>query len=93
MATIAGVLCFLMPSSDMRARMPPSPSLSMLIAKVTYFTDVTMMSVQMISERTPRTTSGVGAPSGQDEDSLERIKWARADVAKDDSERGQAHCS
>jgi hypothetical protein len=28
--------------------------------------------------------------SGQDEDSLERIKRARADVAKDDSEGGQA---
>jgi len=37
-------------------------SLSMLIATVTYFTDVTMMSVQMISDRRPRMMSGVGAP-------------------------------
>jgi hypothetical protein len=42
--------------------MPPSPSLSMLIATVTYFTDVTMISVHMISDRTPRTTSGLDVP-------------------------------
>jgi hypothetical protein len=34
----------------------------MLIAKITYFTDVTMSSVHRIRERTPRTTSGFGVP-------------------------------
>ncbi len=50
-----------MPSSDISARMPPSPSLSMLIANVTYLTEVIKISVQMISESAPSTVSCVGA--------------------------------
>src|SRR5580704_18095386 len=80
-----------MPSSAMRARMPPSPSLSMLIAKITYFTDVLMISVHRISERTPRTMSGFGAPPVRSRTVLSVSKRARPDVAKDDSERRQAH--
>jgi hypothetical protein len=34
----------------------------MLIATVTYFTDVMMISVHRISERTPRTVPGAGVP-------------------------------
>src|ERR1700739_4345069 len=51
-----------MQSSDIRARMPPSPSLSILIATTTYFTDVMIISVHTISDSTPSTTSGVGVP-------------------------------
>src|ERR1700730_3553503 len=51
-----------MQSSDIRARMPPSPSLSILMATTTYFTDVMMISVHTISDSTPSTTSGVGVP-------------------------------
>src|SRR5271166_68504 len=52
-----------MQSSDIRARMPPSPSLSILMATTTYFTDVMMISVHTISDSTPRMMSGVGLPT------------------------------
>ena len=42
--------------------MPPSPSLSILMAKATYFTEVMMIKVQMISDSTPSTASLVGVP-------------------------------
>jgi hypothetical protein len=35
------------------------------MAKTTYFTDVTMISVHTISDNTPSTTSGVGVPTGR----------------------------
>jgi hypothetical protein len=38
------------------------PSLSILMATTTYFTDVMMISVHTISDSTPSTTSGVGVP-------------------------------
>jgi hypothetical protein len=46
--------------SDIRARIPPSPSLSMRIAMFTYFTLVMMMSVQTMSESEPRTAFALG---------------------------------
>ena len=51
-----------MQSSDIKARMPPSPSLSMLMATATYFTEVMTINVQTISDSTPSTTSGVDVP-------------------------------
>src|SRR6516225_6985960 len=42
--------------------MPPSPSLSILMAKMTYFTDVIIINVHTISDSTPSTTAGVGVP-------------------------------
>ena len=42
------------PSSDISARMPPSPSLSTLIARLTYFIVVMAISVHTISDSTPR---------------------------------------
>ena len=50
----------LTPSSDISARMPPSPSLSMLIATLTYFTEVTIISVHTIRDRAPSVVSGPG---------------------------------
>jgi hypothetical protein len=43
--------------------MPPSQSLSILMAKTTYFTVVMMINVHTISDSTPSTTSGVGVPT------------------------------
>src|SRR5580700_2133330 len=46
------------PSNDINARMPPSPSLSTRIAKPTYLTHVTTISVQTISDSAPSTACG-----------------------------------
>ena len=42
-------------ASAVRARMPPSPWLSARSTNTRYFTDITMMSAQTISDSTPRT--------------------------------------
>ena len=55
-------LVFLQASSDMSARIPPSPSLPMLIAMTTYLTVVTTINVQMTSDSVPRMTSGSVGP-------------------------------
>ena len=46
--------------SDIRARMPPSPSLSMRIARPTYLTVVITISVQTISDSEPITAGAAG---------------------------------
>src|ERR1041384_8219184 len=43
----------LMPSSDIRARIPPSPSLSARMTTATYLTDVVMISVHTTSDSMP----------------------------------------
>src|SRR5580704_5525772 len=50
------------PSSDMSARMPPSPSLSTRIATDTYLIVVTTIRVQITSDSTPRVTTESGSP-------------------------------
>src|ERR1035438_913581 len=50
----------LTPSSDMRARMPPSPSLLMRMANETYLIVATMIKVQMTSESVPSITPRSG---------------------------------
>jgi hypothetical protein len=48
-----------MPSNDISARMPPSPSLSARITIATYLIDVVMTSVHMISDSIPSAAAGV----------------------------------
>jgi hypothetical protein len=60
------------------------------MAKATYFTDVMMINVQMISDNTPNTTSLVGRAGSHAQDGLECIERAGADIAKDNSKRGKA---
>src|SRR2546430_17066217 len=45
---------------DIRARMPPSPSVAMRIAEVTYLTQVIMISVQITSDSGPSTVDASG---------------------------------
>ncbi len=52
----------LMPSSDISARIPPSPSLSARMTMATYLTEVVMISVHTISDSMPSAASGVAAP-------------------------------
>jgi len=52
----------LMPSSDIKARIPPSPSLSARMTMATYFSEVVMMSVHTTSDRIPSATAGVASP-------------------------------
>ena len=59
---IIGRLWRLMPISDISARIPPSPSLSMRIATVTYLMVVMIVRVQMMSDKEPNTISGSGLP-------------------------------
>ena len=42
-----------MPTSDIRARIPPSPWLSARMTKKQYFSEIVISRVQKISERTP----------------------------------------
>ena len=51
-----------MPSSDINARMPPSPSLSARITTATYLIEVVISSVHTISDNMPIATSGVAPP-------------------------------
>jgi hypothetical protein len=46
-------------ASAIKAMMPPSPLLSARVMKVTYFRLTTIISDQKISDRMPRTLSGV----------------------------------
>jgi len=55
--TAARSTCF-MPSSDISARMPPSPSLSARITIATYLIDVVMTGVQTMSDRMPSAALG-----------------------------------
>src|SRR5271163_4856144 len=89
-ATISGRWRFLTPSRVMSAMMPPSPSLSMRMATLTYFTVVTMNSVHRISDRAPSVAAGSGMRPGVVEHGLERVEWARADVAEHHPERREA---
>ena len=50
------------PTNDMSAKMPPSPWLSARITKTQYFTEMVMISVQTISDSTPKPNSGVNDP-------------------------------
>jgi hypothetical protein len=59
-ATITGRCRPFTPRSDIKARMPPSPSLLMRIANPTYFTEVMRISVQMISDSEPSTATESG---------------------------------
>ena len=59
---MAGRCFFWIPSSDIRARMPPSPSLSTRIAKDTYLTVVMMNIVHKISDSMPRIMLVSGLP-------------------------------
>src|SRR6202035_2123514 len=47
-------------NSDIKARIPPSPSLLMRMAKVTYLTDVTMIRVQITRDSDPSTVNASG---------------------------------
>ena len=60
--------------SDISARMPPSPSLFMLMATQTYLTVTTIVSVQKMKDTTPSSTSGVGAPPERSMTDLERVE-------------------
>ena len=50
------------PIRDIRARIPPSPSLSARMTKRQYFTETVMISVQMIREKIPRADWDVKCP-------------------------------
>ena len=52
----------LAPTSDISARMPPSPRLSARITNRQYFTEMVMISVHRISDRTPSALSAVKRP-------------------------------
>jgi hypothetical protein len=60
---MVGRCCFFTPNSAIRARMPPSPSLSTRMANETYFTVVMTKSVQSTSESTPKMVAGSDAAS------------------------------
>ena len=53
----------LMPSSDINARIPPSPSLSARMTTATYLNEVVINKVQMISDNMPTATAGVAPPA------------------------------
>ena len=59
---IAGRFPRLMPISDIRARMPPSPSLSTRMASRTYLAVATITSVQNDSDRMPSSVAGSAWP-------------------------------
>ena len=54
---MVGRRCFFTPNRAIRARMPPSPSLSTRMANETYFTVVMMKRVQSTSESAPKTVA------------------------------------
>src|ERR1019366_6481600 len=62
-ATMVGRCCFFTPNNAIKARIPPSPSLSTRMANETYFTVVMMKRVQSTSESAPSTTPASGEPS------------------------------
>src|SRR5271165_7049466 len=57
-----GRLCWRAPSSDISARIPPSPSLSTRITKVAYLTAVITINVQITSDTSPSVSAGDGCP-------------------------------
>ena len=59
---IVGRCCRLTPSNDISARIPPSPSLSMLIATDTYLIVVMTIKVQTTSDSTPSVAAASGVP-------------------------------
>ena len=81
---------FLTPSSVISAMMPPSPSLSTRMAKLTYLTVVIRTSVHRISDRAPSTRRRIGMRAGVVEHGFQRVERARADVAEHHAERGEA---
>jgi hypothetical protein len=52
-----------MPRSDISANIPPSPSLSARMTTATYFSEVVISRVQMISDSMPIATDGVAPPA------------------------------
>ena len=77
-------------TSDISARMPPSPRLSARMTKTRYLIEMTMISDQKISESTPSTLSGVGGDAVLAVKALaQRVERAGADVAVDDAERAE----
>jgi hypothetical protein len=59
---MTGRLLRFTPSKAINARMPPSPSLSMRMAKPAYFTEVMTINVQTSSEITPKMVCGLSPP-------------------------------
>ena len=55
---MVGRFCFFTPNNAIKARMPPSPSLSTRMANETYLMVVMMKSVHSTSERAPRIVAG-----------------------------------
>ena len=60
---MVGRCCFFTPSSAIKARMPPSPSLSTRMANETYLTVVMMKSVQSTSDSAPSTAAASRRPA------------------------------
>src|SRR5262249_58714513 len=80
-----------MPSNDISARMPPSPSLSARITIATYLIEVVMTSVHTISDSMPSTAAGVASPPRPCDRRLESVERARADVAVDHAKSRKRH--
>ncbi len=70
--------------------MPPSPSLSMRMAKDTYLIVVTMIRVQMISDKVPRMTARSGWPPAEGENGFQRVERTRSDIAKNHTQGSKA---
>jgi len=62
MAIMVGRLLFFTPRRDIKAKIPPSPSLSTRITKVTYFIDTVISKAQIIRDKSPSIASADGAP-------------------------------
>ena len=86
---MVGRCCLFTPNSAIKARMPPSPSLSTLMAKETYLTVVMMNSVQSTSDS--GTEHGLRAMrgAGHAQNRLEGVERACPDIAEHDAERRQ----
>src|SRR5947207_15803212 len=69
--------------------MPPSTSLSTLIATATYLSVVTTINVQITSDSTPSTAAGSGAPPVTPRTVLSVLKRARPDIAEYNPQGGQ----
>ncbi len=74
-----------------RARMPPSPRLSARRIRMRYLTEMIRMSDQRMSERTPRDVGRRGSERVLAVEAFAQgIERARADIAVNDSEAGEA---
>ena len=75
------------PTSDISARMPPSPRLSARITNRQYLIDTVMIKVQTMSERMPSASGREPAADGLNH-GLQGVQRAGSQVAEDDAERG-----